>query len=406
MLITEYLDLENLINIARINKHFADLAFDSFRHKYSNQEIDFRDSFTYRDREGQSPVKYLNRIIQVNGEKMCDKTIANFGPAIRKIRLTSFQKSKKSIGKFMKSINECCAKSLHELKLWDLESDALAQLTNPFEQVDTLLFSLNMQNETLANGTLPLNRLFPRVHHFTLIVGRDVDAAYIDCELPHLKHLAISFTPNPTEVTANQIEPLIRKNPHIRSLDLNNFGKELGKFLENTSQLLPQLENLTLEDTAFGRPSTRGNKSIRWENVKVLDFRSGCPPDRIVLPKLQELHITQYKYGVYEFQCTRFFQIHTNIQRLFIKNSLRPVEHMTLSELTMSLSKLTQVFITNAPAFAVDDIIQFIRTHENLTKLRLDRIDKLTRFTLRTAFEKEWYIDKYNIQGIFMRRKF
>lgn len=400
------MDFENLINIVQINQHFADLAFDSFRHKYSNEEIDLRDSFTYRDREGQSPIKHINQVIQVHGEKMCQKTIDHFGTAIRKIRLTSFQKSKKSIGKFMKLINERCAKSLHELKLWNVEADALAQLIHPFEQVETLLLSFNIQNETLAKGTLPLNQLFPTVHHFTLMVGWDVDAAYIDCELPHLEHLGISFAHNPTEITEQQIGPLIRKNPHIRSLDLINVGKQFGKFLEKTSQLLPHLENLTLEDSVFGRQSIRDNKPIRWENVKLLNFQNGCPPDRIFLPKLEELHITQYKYGVYEFQCTRFFQFHSTIQRLYIYNILRPVEHMKLNELTMPLSELTELFIHNAPSFAVDDIIQFIRTHNNLTTFRLDRIEKLTKFTLCTAFEKEWNIENFSIQGIFMQRKF
>lgn len=298
----------------------------------------------------------------------------------------------------MGSINKYCGESLEELHL-NVEPDTLAEVTKPFGKVDNLLLKFDVAH--LNTSIHALNEMFPSLRHFWLAVDRDVDAEFLDCALPHLERLSMSFMPRRTEsIAMNKIAQFLRKNSHVRSLVLENFEQ----FLQEVNELLPNVENLTLIGNLYEH-STVDDVPIRWENVKILYYQTIRPLMFIAAPKLQELHIS-YQYIMDEFEWITFFQNHSSIQRLCIDYSYWNRDYLKLSAFTIRLPELTEVYLKTAPSFDMDDLTNFIISHRNLTTFRLDRTGIEIKNALHDVFDDEWHIDHFNTAGILMLKKF
>lgn len=389
------MNFEDLINITNINEHFAALAIDSYRRRFSDYLIEFRDRPMYKN--NQNTTETFDTFIMVYGYELSLKTIEYFGNEIRSIRLTSNQNSQKSYGKFMESINKYCAESLLELQLWHIESDTLTHVTMPFEKVDNLLLKFDIPN---LKTKMQLNQMFPALRRFKLIVDRNLNDEFIDCEMPHLDQLILYFVPRHMQpIAQNKIESFLRKNTHVRDLALENCGQ----FPVQANQLLPNIEILTLEDN-FHEFSQRDLTPLRWENVKTLHLRSNRLPTSIAAPKLEEFHIAQ-KHHMDQLALMNFFENHSFIQRLHVEYLAWVRYNTELNAFTSRLPDLTEVYLKVAPFYRLEDLTNFIRSHRNLTIFQLDRIEIETKNALHETFDDEWHIDNFNTAGILMQKK-
>lgn len=394
LLIIDQLDILSLLNIAQINKHFAMLARDTFRRKYSDQLIEFKTAHY----PGRIPINMGSSSTEIRGYKVGLKVLEYLGSAIRKIHLGDYQIDRNTLIAYMSAINKYCSKS-NELHLYYLESDTLKQLTHPFEHVESLTLNI----EQITNGTLSLNQLFPALRSFALVFRLYMNGDFINCELPHLEHFSASFVYQFCTVAMEiKIEKLLQKNPHIRSIHLCNFSNRL---LRKINELLPNLDILNITNRVRNGRDIIDGGGIRMESVKTLISPINVP-DQMIFPTLQEFHMRYvFFYSIPRHQIWQeFFHNHRSIKRLYV-DLAGLGELMYFNRFTIELPELTEIHIDNQILFTIDDIIHFIMSNANLTVFRLNRFNKEHQMIFHELLQHEWHISKYNSDGILLQKK-
>lgn len=254
-LILDHLNLKDLINLAKAIPRSALVANDIFRKNYKDYNVDIHCA-----NPAGSPIKEISsskRIQLFNFGQVVD-ILKMFGLHIQRLEI----KTSKIISENSAIINEYVneyASSLTHLDLETIKEDTFEQFTSPFNEVKELAFTTFTKR--LRTGPFTLSQLFPKLRRLALLLYMGTNYTFINTEIPHLEHLRILATGEAWN-QRDQIEGLIRKNPQIRSIEIQSLPVDYTKQI---NAYLPYLESLTL-------PDIKVDEVIHFQHVKHFTF--------------------------------------------------------------------------------------------------------------------------------------
>lgn len=233
------MDLIDLLNLAQVNTEFANITSDVYRRLYSNYEIRIQKTDCEHFEEPcdiKSPGYITLRDINVLANLM-----KYFGNHIRKLNIwnrpySSYSREKDWI-KVHRIINKYGSETLTHLQLRNVSKTLWPQFLVPFKNVEMLDIEILRDTDGMK-----LNQLCPKLKDLRINFFKEVNFDFIDCELPQLEHFEVKFYAGIYHT--EQIIGLIKKNPQIRSINTVPTNPE---FVKLVSELLPQLENVSLQ---------------------------------------------------------------------------------------------------------------------------------------------------------------
>lgn len=414
-LIGESLDLFDLLNLAQASQKLSIFAIEQFRLHFSQKKIRIRNDESKRRNRRPQPINdngdvesqlrgLLENFELAKAQKASDNqrvfvyndcifiydlnvaldVFKYFGSVIQKLNIECLiESSKWEI--LSHSINKYCIESLIQLDLGSVNQNSLQQFTATFKNVEE--FSIEIANE--QKNFRILNEMFPQLRRISLKMNWEGDYSFVDCLLPHLEHVTIAVNTNTwideqIDLLANEatIESMMRKNPHLRSVDLNNFSIDFVKSLE---QLLPNFERLTLSSFNLN------DEIIQFENVKEFQIKN-CKllsPTQLTFANLQTLRL-DYNHNQFE-QWLNFFRMNKNVSQLEFDIESVNLPSTQLDTLVAELPNLTEITVKNLFPLAIEVIVQLIKNNSKLRKFKYIFYET-DEDALRESLEYEWKI--------------
>lgn len=423
MLILEELDFTSLLNVAQTNGLFSILATDVFNRKFSNYKIvlkiglppiepiessddmhdiilgissdlvEFFDPFYVKEDDDRPLVAVSNKQIEILNFDLSLTVLKYFGRVIRNLEVDYSSMDMDRTKKINQAINKYCSNMLIQFDLQHCNENSMEKWTGPFVNVENV--SIGSQLTKSTNESLPLDQLFPNIKNLYFDFLSELDESYTDCYMSHLEHLSIGIAKRSSEKNEPKFENLIKRNPHIFSIALDNIS---SKFLSIVNELLPNLQDLTLWTFEINR------RSIHFENVKIFETQIGLysSPVNITFSKLEELRMSLYIDGHHEW--IDFFRNHSNLKRLHIKEILQNRMPLPFEELMAELPHLEEMSMRYKPNENVESIIVFLNNHKKLVKFELIECSDADKAILRNKCEHEWSIHNYRGGLSFQRR--
>lgn len=391
-------DLNCMFSMTEISSKLTPVISAIFRRKYPNIKIIFNGYNYFCDHHSKT-LKLYNFDVGI-------KAIEKFGSEMQRIYVDCLSIDQSgNIAKSMtisQFINKY-AKSVKSLNFDRPSGNIFQEVTEPFEQLQELSLFID---KTIVPGRLPMNEIYPQLRRLELsMLYFSEEYSVIDCEFSHLEFLRLSFDDLAWK-RSDQIKSFLKKNAHVKSVHLLSFPK---KFLKELPELLPNIENLTLNIVYVG------DDPVRLENVKHCTFYNHImymygPTENILLPQLESLELTytQKDRNVY----TKFLDKHTNLKRLHLKSGTNPNGFDTLAvEVALKSPNLVEIILEHSLNFNIENIQQLIDSHSELVKIKLSAHgyspEQLEIY--RPRFENEWNIyelknGRYNHAILFERK--
>lgn len=407
-IILEFVDLTDLLNLIHTNRDLSIMAIDQFRRRFAKREIQIFEKS--RRRNGRPQAIYdngdlallLQNLLENGGNQFNEHrndqvedskdhieiydidlaldVLKHFGHLMQKLTIKGSMESSKW-DTFSQFINEYCADSLVELDLGAIaHQNSLEQFTGIFKSVNDLI--IRIANEYTNVQTL--NKTFPHCQRLTLEMVFDADHSFIDCNLPHLKHLAIDLYSDVDEIP---IEKLLQKNPQIQELELNNFSVE---FVKNIEKFLPSLRRLTISLLNLNE------ETIHFGHVQEFYFKTAAMewlPTQISFTNLRSLRLL---YSRNDFdQWLDFIKMNRNVTRLKIDIGSVDFSNKQLEKITAQLPHLTEMTVETAFYINTTAIVRLVENNRNLKKFKYIFHDAEEN-TLRDCLKAEWKIRTEN----------
>lgn len=312
-LILDRLNLNALLSMVRVNSRYSDIADEVVRRKYRNYKIDIKTVF--KTDGSRSIFNEGNNNVTIYDISFALDLLKYFGHYFRAINVHVYKENLELVDltKIAQYLNKYCSKSLKQLQLEFIEHEILNEFTEPFEAVE----ELNIINEIyFQTEAKPLDELFPNLRRLIIYSRYDVNYNFINTELPRLEYFYINGDDQRELSVTNSenIRNLIRRNPTIRSLDLQL--SKLPKLLTYINHFLPQLENLTLSDLHID------DERVQLKNVKKFELKVITNPhivfssiDKLSMPRLDSLNIG---YPDNSNEWISFFNRHPQIRHLIL----------------------------------------------------------------------------------------
>lgn len=319
--------------------------------------------------------------------------IKRFGSAMQRIYIQhNLINSIDAARNIIQHIINYTSESLVHLNLGVITPETFLQLPVPFKNIESVAFAMYDGNKT----ELPtLNQLFPNLKHLELRSMENANSLYdfIDVELPHLEHLHVIGA-------CSKIESLIRKNPQIRDIGIENFPQSYFKVIK---ELLPNVERLTLKDYFTDEVGV-----VQFANVNhfcyIIPNSRGLSAEsigKLSFPLLESLEIKRdFVHHHFERQniaegFEQFFINHVNISKLHYVDRLSNCNQ--LMDLTAALPNLTEMTVECSDGTDHLKILNFIRNHEKLVKFQVtSAFGDANLFNIRSFIPKEWQRNEFS----------
>lgn len=284
----------------------------------------------------------------------------------------------KEIGKY---INEFCSETLVEFNAKNSRPGSFDNMTKPFTKVERVTFE--GQWETVENGTLGLDELFPemRVLNLSYSYGYVLERVF-----PKLVELNADVTPS------TDFFKFLELNPSLRQLRLETTSMEL---LQNVNDKLPKLEVFDFH-VPKDMPSYQG-KPIEFKQVKetsIKDTDRNIRSGHILFKQLKKLQLAFF--GDFIDVWTEFIGLNANLDTL--KITYGNLNNATLLTLASKLNKLVVVDVRCETGTPTESIVKFVESNPKLQTLTL-RFPENSVFlfeTLSVELGKKWDVTPVN----------
>lgn len=293
LMIFEHLNSTTLLNLAMASPHLSPIVADQFRRKYKDYDLRILDTTSRKRNE---LIEYSNyKQIDIYGLQMAIKFVKHFGGVIKNFELRQLNIPQTDSMIISQAMVQYCTKSLTKLNLDFIKENTLEQFIGPFENVDSLHFSISRGR---FRTRLPLNQLFPKVKEIHVSIFSDTEYDFFNTELPTLESLFVLFLIQRNDNFAKSFQPiesLMRNNKQIESLHLVQSFPNLH--IQTINKLLPNLKNLKLGVYEIDA----GNDTVHFEQVKEFSLSGGSPKSikSLSFPRLQSLNM-QYTVDFFE----------------------------------------------------------------------------------------------------------
>lgn len=289
-------------------------------------------------------------------------------------------------------VNDYCSSSLKELVIVSREDIVLDQFMVPCKAVEDLTWTIKSNNSI---GSKPWSEIFPNLRRLSFNLNGNINVSFIDGEFSILENFKFMVPVANIDKYLKHFEGFIKKNPTIQSIEMDKSHKWL---IDVMNKYLPKLENFTLGQYR--------RIPFQLDHVKNFVYHSKTADYiyDISMPRLESLSMRVVL--VEENDCNAwilFFKKHPNLRRLHFKeiktlfqSRERRYVEPTLNKMVANLSKLVEADLECINQFLIYDIIQFIRNHANLQKLRFT-FNHFSEGYQRQYFE---FANESNMKGI------
>lgn len=294
--------------------------------------------------------------------------------------------------KLYRFINNYASDSLTLLHLDCIKDFVLTEFTVPFKVVEDLRCPIQV-NQT--EQFLPFPQLFPKLQKLWVYL-LPVDGkrcAYIECNLPHLQHFALGnfLLREEDRVVVDSIEEFLRKNTHIRSIEMKErLGHHLLPFVNHQ---LANLQSLSADDLSE-------NEALTFNHVKHLTLQQLRNPENTSFPRLESLFISFYEADNCK-QVNDFLKKHRTVKKLHLHfNWQQRIELQRTEKIIDELHHLDEVklvFMT----FLTEDIVRLVQEYKNWKKFEFLSKWNPDLQAIRNQFEGE-----YNITSVSMKSSY
>lgn len=278
----------------------------------------------------------------------------------------------------VKHINNVCSNStiLERISLQSCAGNVLDALSSVFFSVSTVWFSSGIADRWVeySQNTPKLADIFPntktlRLDHTVPFNWRVNSTMIIGKTFPHLNDLQVTLSMyDETGYFDEHVLNFLKDNSKIIMLTIHNCNL---KFLNETQNILPNLENLKIYQFMKSDEKYEGDP-IRFEKVKTLKINStgnDVNPEHIYFDQLHELELTaepEINNKWFDFIDQ---QTNKNLSRLILNSkNLTNEQFVAIAE---KKSHLKMIKIVSHLNISADAITQFINISNSLERMEL-----------------------------------
>lgn len=179
------LDLENMLNVTLSNKWLGSAANVVYKRKFGASNVCLH---SVRNTRNSSIVCQANTIV-IRNFKVCLQFLRCFGSSITNLEIYYGHSKNKRYDYVHKYVNEYCAGSVSDIRLYFKPSFAIKNFKKPFVKVQ----NVQMYGCDLGERFLPFAKWFPNVSHLN-IHGFGLKHRFISAPPTQLEHLSITLS--------------------------------------------------------------------------------------------------------------------------------------------------------------------------------------------------------------------
>lgn len=281
--ILENSDLQSLISLSESSQYLKNQIWRVINRRFGRKWINF--SIPYFTNKRDLQIYETDDEIKIRDINTMIKVLRYFGPSIRKLELETSYSPVSRAYLVYKYINVYCSDRLTQFNMKNSIEAAFDEFKKPFKSIEFV--SLNGQFDSLNSYKLRFSEIFPNIRYLSLRMVHISESNWVTKNIfPHLEHLHIYASDD----DPNEYFKLIKNNPQIRSLKLENVSRKELMFV---AQELPKLERLEIDLKTETEPE---NSKVSFGHLKVLKLRN-CSKHLLdmvssfLADKLEELEI-------------------------------------------------------------------------------------------------------------------
>lgn len=382
-IIFDFLNLTDLTNLVEAYPQMSSMAIGIFRRDYKECDICIERVYPGAGIDGQ--LRWADSMQTYDLQTLLN-IYKHFNCLIPSIEIRNYNIHSNESTLINNFINKYGKNSLKSLAIYPIKEDTFVEFSSPFEGLEDLYFQADIYVEAIKMPVLSFDKLFPNLRGLFLILRPNIDYSFIDCHMPNLQHLYLSIDDRAWDKNGS-IEGMIKQNPQIRSLDIQEIPVNYSK---TVIDLLSNIENLTLFECDFHEPTHFGSV----KNFKVTKIG----PKSIEWLSFRNLESLSLEYDSRETAAwVTFFKNHSSLSGLHLTDGLFSNAAIPLAEFTRELPHLVEVSIDSPDFISVDVMNDFISSHGNLQTFlqlfgRFSAEHKAYENDYRERFSNEWII--------------
>lgn len=273
MAVLDWLDFDELLNLAETNQHFHQIITDRYiigKYKLHEKQVLFTGSVD----ETANLTMDANKI-SIHNHLIGMQLLRNYGDLIANIRIDRLYFNNIVAKILAEDINIFCSKSLKTIHIIDSDGLIISQFRRPFEKLENVIINdLHMEDE------LSLDEIVPNLRSLDFILHESKPIASIERHYPNLKYLRCRIG-RMNGADSQHVKNLLLLNRQLDSVYLERVGNI--DLLNSVNEILPNL-------TSFGltiHPSDeleQTNHFIHFKNVRNLTLRIYRRNDAVFSP--------------------------------------------------------------------------------------------------------------------------
>lgn len=380
-LILNQLELNDLVNLAAVNKKYSILAGDFFQRLYAHNQLIIRKPMM---ESLLNTVRNAGEVTFIYGHELAMSLLEHFGSYILSLKIDTHIDAMDDTKRLVSLASEYCV-NLINFHISSDSEDALEGVNKPFYKVEDLTFGYGSLNR-IGNEKFNVNEMFPKIRRLFLDSINLTDTESIDVFIPNMVRLDIKFMFKSPKY--EEIKDLISKNPQIREVRIPSIvNSSLISFL---SKKLPKLEKLEAEVIVndYQWP-------IYFKNVK---YFNGNGANNYTFNKLEVFECRPD----YSDLWIEIIKKHQNIHTLILNNLV--FSNLKLPLVARNTDKLKKTIIHCDNDLEPKTIVNFLKENNSLNKLefcvRKAKKDKF--YEIESQVEDEWNFAEENNSDDFM----
>lgn len=388
--ILENLNIHDLLEMSTVNQYYHSLTSDIFRMKF----LSTRKSFKIHGQKSTDSITTFSDRIMISDLKLVFKILSRFKSLVPKIEINFEHIDSTQHAKILNKINEICFNDIIELDVQHCKGNAFNGLKKPFTKLEDVRLAGDL--DTLKSENLELNELFPSLRHFDVSYLFIRDRESIECKLPHLKYLSISFIEHDSFIESN-VKNLIKTSKQITSLKFRFNSPDILKIVNDE---LPNLENIEFS-LLLNIPFT---SEVNFKHVKEAKILSS---HHYSLQKFSFEQLEKLDLDILENMGNNWIDLITRSTKLkYLSITKGEVNIDQLSRIG-NLPHLIEANIPCTPEVDVTHIIEFIRNGNNLQKFAWKTSGEVIRNKLQTISDNwiMFFFKRVNSIDVLFKRK-
>lgn len=413
-IILEYLNCDDLVNVANTNKQLKSVAETVFKRKYAECVIFHPNSWCRKKISKKTRFLKILHFIRHPNKLLFKEIFSNhchyahtmerglqylrcFGHLISFLAILN-KKKLSTLNPADRYITKYCTKSLERITFDGINEKHFEHIDEPFLNVKVIRFKKCQVGKKLSQ----FNRWFPKMRHLIIDTCDFIHTYYLMDHFPKLKELAIasSFQEKSERIC---IEKMLILNKQLTTLqiyiNLNNIG-----YFQSINTHLNSIECLKVDFIKWSNPIF-SHVNLHFNSVKIFELHTNHSygiNSKIPFSFNQLEHFSLTFCGkTVDHNFIEFISKNVSIKKLslynYIKNEKILISDKIKTEIIRILPLLEEIVFRDSE-FSVYDVVQFTNSFKLLKKFifKLDDMSELNFDCLQSKIGNEWHISISN----------